>query len=63
GNPKTCEYMGNNFDIDASKIITDNKTIEEISELLWKKLKEVCNGEKTISESLGFEEDIGFWGA
>ncbi len=63
GNPKTCEYMVNNFDIDASKIITNNKTIEDISVLLWKKLKDVCNGEKTISERLGFEEDIGFWGA
>ncbi len=62
GNPKTCEYMANNFDIDASKIITNNKTIEDISVLLWKKLKDVCNGEKTISERLGFEEDIGFWG-
>ncbi len=62
GNPKTCEYMANNFDIDASKIITNNKTIEDISILLWKKLKDVCNGEKTISETLGFEEDIGFWG-
>jgi len=63
GNPKTCEYMANNFDIDASKIITNSKTIKDISVLLWKKLKDVCNGEKTISERLGFEEDIGFWGA
>ncbi|MFW9895089.1 MAG: UxaA family hydrolase [Candidatus Thorarchaeota archaeon] len=63
GNPKTCKYMGNNFDVDASKIITNNKTIEDISELLWKRLQDVCNGEKTISERLGFEEDIGigFW--
>ena len=63
GNQKTCEYMANNFDIDASKIITNNKAIEDISVLLWKKLKNVCNGEKTISERLGFEEDIGFWSA
>ena len=63
GNPKTCEYMANNFDIDASKIITNDKTIEDISVLLWKQLKDVCNGEKTISERLGFEEDIGFWSA
>jgi altronate dehydratase large subunit len=62
GNPKTCEYMGTNFDIDASTIITDNKTIEDISELLWNKVKNVCNGEKTITEQLGFDEDIGFWG-
>jgi altronate dehydratase large subunit len=61
GNPKTIEYMGNDFDVDVSKIMTNDKTIELMSELLWKKLADVCNGEKTISERLGFEEDIGFW--
>ena len=63
GNPKTCDYMANNIDIDASQIITNGKSIEDISSLLWKKLVNVCNGEKTISEKLGFEEDIGIWRA
>jgi altronate dehydratase large subunit len=63
GNPKTCDYMANNIDIDASQIITNGKSIEEISDLLWKKLVDVCNGEKTIAEKLGFEEDIGIWRA
>ena len=63
GNPKTCDYMANNIDIDASKIITNDKSIADISEILWKKLKEVCNGEKTSAERLGFEEDIGIWRA
>jgi len=61
GNPKTCDYMANNIDIDASQIITNDKSIEDISDLLWKKLVEVCNGEKTKAEILGFVEDIGFW--
>ncbi|MFX0080796.1 MAG: UxaA family hydrolase [Candidatus Hodarchaeota archaeon] len=63
GNPRTCDYMANNFDIDASQIITIDKSIEDISDLLWKKLIDVCNGEKTIAEKLGFEEDIGIWRA
>ncbi|MHA2007025.1 MAG: UxaA family hydrolase [Promethearchaeota archaeon] len=63
GNPKTCDYMANNIDIDASQIITKNKSIEDISDLLWKKLVDVCNGEKTKAEKLGFEEDIGIWQA
>jgi len=63
GNPKTCDYMANNIDIDASQIITNGKSIEEISDSLWKKLVDVCNGEKTIAEKLGFEEDIGIWRA
>jgi len=63
GNPKTCEYMANNIDIDASQIITNGKSIEGISDLLWKKLVDVCNGEKTNAEKLGFDEDIGIWRA
>jgi altronate dehydratase large subunit len=63
GNPKTCDYMANNIDIDASQIITNGKSIENISDLLWKKLVDVCNGEKTRAEKLGFEEDIGIWRA
>ena len=61
GNPKTCDWMASNIDIDASKIITNDKTIENLSEILWNKLKKVCNGEKTKAEILGFEEDIGIW--
>ncbi|MFX1278676.1 MAG: UxaA family hydrolase [Promethearchaeota archaeon] len=63
GNPRTCEYMANNIDIDASQIITNGKSIEDIADLLWKKLVDVCNGEKTNTEKLGFEEDIGIWRA
>jgi altronate dehydratase large subunit len=63
GNPKTCEYMTNNIDIDASQIITYGKSIKDISDLLWTKIVEVCNGEKTLTEQLGFEEDIGIWRA
>ena len=39
------------------------KSIEDISDLLWKKLVDVCNEEKTNTEKLGFEEDIGIWRA
>jgi altronate dehydratase large subunit len=60
GNPKTCEWMSNNIDVDASKIITENKRVEEIAEILWQKLKQTCDGEKTYAEILGFE-DIAIW--
>jgi len=63
GNPKTCDYMASNIDVDASRIITNNKSIGDISEILWKMLKDVCNGEQTSAERLGFEEDIGIWRA
>ena len=49
-----------NIDIDASKIITNNKTVQNIADDLWLKLKQTCNGEKTYAEKLGFE-DIAIW--
>ncbi|MFX1493025.1 MAG: UxaA family hydrolase [Promethearchaeota archaeon] len=60
GNPKTCDWMASNIDVDASKIITENKEVKDIADILWKKLKETCNGEKTYAEILGFE-DIAIW--
>ncbi|MFW9947270.1 MAG: UxaA family hydrolase [Candidatus Odinarchaeota archaeon] len=60
GNPKTCDWMASNIDVDASKIITENKEVKDIAVILWKKLKETCNGEKTYAEILGFE-DIAIW--
>jgi altronate dehydratase large subunit len=60
GNPNTCDWMASNIDIDASKIITHNKTLQNIADDLWLKLKQTCNGEKTYAEKLGFE-DIAIW--
>ncbi|MFX0020016.1 MAG: UxaA family hydrolase [Promethearchaeota archaeon] len=60
GNPKTCDWMASNIDVDASKIITENKAVKDIANILWQKLKETCNGEKTYAEILGFE-DIAIW--
>ncbi|GAI47801.1 unnamed protein product, partial [marine sediment metagenome] len=60
GNPKTCNWMRCNIDIDASKIITENKRIEDVSAIIWQKLKDICNGEKTQAEILGFDE-IAIW--
>ncbi|GAH68071.1 unnamed protein product [marine sediment metagenome] len=55
------QYLGGiglagNIDIDASKIFTENKKIEDIAEVLWTKLKSTCNGERTYAEILGFED-------
>jgi len=60
GNPKTCDWMKCNIDIDASKIITKGKKIEEIASNLWIRLKDTCNGKLTQAEVLGFDE-IAIW--
>ena len=60
GDPKTCDWMRCNIDIDASRTITENIKIEEVGQVLWDKLKNTCNGELTAAEILGFE-DIAIW--
>ena len=62
GNPKSCDYMRCNIDVDASSIITEDKTIDYMAEILWNKLKAVCNGELTQAEILGFN-DMAIWRA
>ena len=51
-----------NIDVDASTIITEDKTIDDIAESLWNKVRSVCNGEETQAEILGFN-DIAIWRA
>jgi len=60
GNPKTCDWMASNIDIDASKIITEDKKIEDVASNLWERLKRTLDGEETYAEILGFE-DIAIW--
>ena len=60
GNPKTCDWMKCNIDVDASQIITEGKKVEDIADILWKKLKSTLNGEQTASEILGHDE-LAIW--
>ncbi|MGV9171409.1 MAG: UxaA family hydrolase [Promethearchaeia archaeon] len=60
GNPKSCDYMRCNLDIDASTILTEGKSIADIGTKLWKELEDVCNGKLTTAEELGFN-DIAIW--
>ena len=60
GNPKTCEWMAENIDVDVSSIIKGENSVEELAEVLWLRMKKVLNGEKTQAEKLGFN-DIAIW--
>ena len=60
GNPKTCDWMSCNIDVDASEIITKGKSVKNISNILWDTLKETCNGKLTASEELGHYE-MAIW--
>lgn len=60
GNVRTCNWMKINIDVDASKIITENKSVENIADSLWEKLIKTCNGDLTKAEIFGFE-DLAIW--
>jgi altronate dehydratase large subunit len=60
GNPRTCEWMASNIDVNASQIISGDKNVTEIANILWNKVKATLNGEKTLAEDLGFD-DIAIW--
>ena len=60
GNPQTCDWLSCHIDVDASKIITENRTIQDVADEMWQKLKATCNGELTLAEQLGFQ-DIAIW--
>lgn len=60
GNPKTCEWMAENIDVDMSPIIKGDQTIEDLAEVLWLKIKTTLNGKETQAEKLGFY-DVAIW--
>jgi altronate dehydratase large subunit len=60
GNPNTCDWMASNIDVNASKVITEGQTIDELGEDLWDKLVKTLNGEETHAEVLGFN-DLAVW--
>ena len=53
-NSPTFEKMIDNMDVDAGGIITGEKTIAQVGELLFREMLEVCDGKSTRSEELGY---------
>ncbi|WP_196594550.1 UxaA family hydrolase [Pectinatus sottacetonis] len=54
GNPNTYERMKNDMDINAGRIITGAKTIEQVGEEVFKKMLRVLNGELTKNEAVQY---------
>ncbi|WP_434640481.1 UxaA family hydrolase [Thermoanaerobacterium thermosaccharolyticum] len=57
-NKQTYEKMKDNIDVDVSSIISGEKTIEEMGEILLKEVLDVANGKLVKSEVLGINNDI-----
>ncbi len=56
GNPKKVEIMGDDFDIDASKIIQGEETVDEVGQRLFELINDIATDKKTKAELLGHEE-------
>lgn len=56
GNSETAELMKDNIDFDASRVISGEKTIEELGEELFEEVKKVVDGKKSKAEALGFND-------
>lgn len=58
GNPITYERMSNDMDINAGKIITGEKSLEEVGEEAFKKLLRVLSGEVTKGEEIKYTKSM-----
>ena len=54
GNPNTYERMENDMDLNAGRIITGEKSIEEVGEEAYAKMLRVLSGEMTKNEAIGY---------
>ena len=61
GNPNTYEHMQNDMDLNAGRIITGEKTIEEVGEETFEKLLRVLNGEMTKNEAVQYFSAIDIY--
>ena len=54
GNPNTYERMQHDMDLNAGRIITGEKTIEEVGEEAFELMLRVLSGQMTKNEALGY---------
>lgn len=58
GNPITCSTMSEHIDLDVSKILPGEMTVEEAGDKLLHLMIRTCNGRLTASETLGHREFV-----
>ena len=54
GNPNTYEHMGHDMDLNAGRIITGEKTIDQVGEEAFELMLKVLNGQMTKNEALHY---------
>jgi (2R)-sulfolactate sulfo-lyase subunit beta len=58
GNPLTCSTMSEHIDLDVSKILPGEMTVEDAGQELMQLMVRTCNGRLTASETLGHREFV-----
>lgn len=58
GNPKTYEKMKENIDINASKVLLGECSLDEMGEEIYQEILEVASGKMVKSEILGHDEQF-----
>ncbi|MGO8790659.1 MAG: UxaA family hydrolase [Terriglobia bacterium] len=58
GNPLTCKTMSEHIDLDVSRILTGEMTLDQAGEELMNLTVRTCNGRLTAAEALGHHEFV-----
>lgn len=58
GNPQTCSTMSEHIDLDVSRILTGEMTMDQAGERLLELMVRTANGRMTASEGLGHREFV-----
>ncbi len=61
GNPNTYERMRHDMDLNAGRIITGEKSIQEVGEEAFSAALEILSGRQTRNETLGYHSSIDIY--
>ncbi|MFR1052271.1 MAG: UxaA family hydrolase [Lachnospirales bacterium] len=61
GNPNTYERMRHDMDLNAGRIITGKKSIQEVGEEAFSAALEILSGRQTRNETLGYHSSIDIY--
>lgn len=61
GNPKTYGVLNKDIDLSAAGLLTGEESMDELTDHLWSRISDICNGEKTLAEQVGHREGTLFF--
>ncbi len=61
GNPITYDRMSNDMDINAGKVVTGEKSIEEVGEAVFELMLQVASGQTSKGEAIKYTKSMDFY--